>query len=141
MPETSRNFHGIYTGTPNATVRSEPSVPHGINQDFTLRAIMELQQSTGHLTAAMQSLKETVDKQETRLQEAIDKQGVSLKETIESRETRIVKAIEKQDERIAKLEQSVSDISKKIYAAGAILSIVVIFVGLVTKIPWSSMPG
>ena len=88
---------------------SSPATPRNYVQtghDFTLQTIMELQKSTGQLTTAVESLKESIDKQ---------------------------------DKKVTKLEETVSGVTHKIYAATAVLVILVAIGGFIVNKAWDLM--
>jgi hypothetical protein len=87
-----------------AVVGIEP-VPYTSHQDhsFTLQAIMELQKSVGALEAKQDTLIMAIREQGDRVEKTLDRIG----------------------ERIGKVEKELSEITKKIYAASAILAFLV----------------
>ncbi|VFN06844.1 MAG: hypothetical protein BECKG1743D_GA0114223_109253, partial [Candidatus Kentron sp. G] len=102
------------------------------DERFTLQAIIELQKTTGYLTSAVESLKDAVESSNRNMEkrfEASEKRFESLQNTMDRRFESLQNAIEKQNEhqnkRMTALEGKVSELSKKIYAAGVILTILV----------------
>lgn len=88
---------------------SSPITPQSHGQprhDFTLQTIMALQKSTGQLTAAVESLKESIDKQ---------------------------------DKKVTKLEETISGVTHKIYAATAVLVILVAIGSFMVNKAWDLM--
>ena len=88
---------------------SSPATPRNYGQtghDFTLQTIMQLQKSTGQLTTAVESLKESIDKQ---------------------------------DKKVTKLEETISGVTHKIYAATAVLVILVAIGGFIVNKGWDLM--
>lgn len=88
---------------------SNPITPQNHEQpshNFTLQAIMGLQKSTGQLTTAVESLKESIDKQ---------------------------------DKKVTKLEETISGVTHKIYAATAILVIFVAIGSFIVSKAWDLM--
>lgn len=101
------------TQVPSAPTTPEsfdrPSTPTGAgfhDHSFTLQALMELQRSTGELSAAIRS---TTD------------------------------AIEKLDAKVDRLEDKLSGVTHKIYAAGVVLAILVAVGAFVVDKAWDLM--
>lgn len=65
MTETDSSNHQTQ-GPPRTDVQSTPPYASP-GHDFTLQAIMELQKSNGQLTEAVNSLKTSIDKQDSKL--------------------------------------------------------------------------
>ena len=94
------------TSTPDQVGGTVTPQYTGSDHNFTLQTIMDLQRSTGHLSSTVNSLKET---------------------------------IEKQDAKLTKIEDCVSGVTQKIYAAGVVLAILVVIGGFIVNKSWDMM--
>ena len=106
-------------GTPDqfgeAGVTPQAVMSH--DHSFTLQAVMELQKSTGELTAAVSLMRDSLSAQDQKLDRLIDKQ----------------------EQRLGEVEATLNSVTTKLYAAGVVLVAVLAIGGFMVDKAWDIM--
>ena len=113
-------------GSPGALPTTSPSFGGGVDHSFTLQTIIELQRSVSTLSAKIDAMAE----QQKDAHDRIEKAGERASDRSET-------AHAKAGERVGKLEDKLSGVTHKIYAATAVLTVLVMIGGWMLNSTWS----